>query len=194
MTQRTGHYLTGAALSSLAFLMMSLPASATTFSYVLGPLETSTPSSLATVTLTLGPLESGSFYNIGNSVGADIGTFGAAKKPIYLLGIGYGGPSVNGADAATDNLFNPHANPLSATFDDNGFAFAVGSPNATDIYQIFTNASGIQGCWNTGDCVAIKISGTPLPSTWLMLLGGLFGFAFLTYRGSKGFSVTFAPA
>jgi hypothetical protein len=35
------------------------------------------------------------------------------------------------------------------------------------------------------DVVQTGISATPLPTTWLMMLGGLLGFGFFAYRGSN---------
>jgi len=37
-------------------------------------------------------------------------------------------------------------------------------------------------------------SATPLPSTWLMLLGGLVGLGFIAHCGSKNGSTAFATA
>lgn len=49
-----------------------------------------------------------------------------------------------------------------------------------------------QGCVTPGP--ACGLASTPLPSTWLLLLGGLVGLGFFAYRGAKTGSGTFAAA
>jgi hypothetical protein len=52
-----------------------------------------------------------------------------------------------------------------------------------------TNVDACCGVVGTFDVVA-----TPLPSTWLVLLSGLFGLGFVTYRGTKKEPAAFAAA
>ncbi len=40
----------------------------------------------------------------------------------------------------------------------------------------------------------VSVSATPLPSTWMMLIGGVVGFGFLAYRGKKKGSAALATA
>jgi hypothetical protein len=55
----------------------------------------------------------------------------------------------------------------------------IGSPYNVDVGNILDN---------------VQVSNNPLPSTWLMLLGGLAGLGFFAYRGTKKNSAALAAA
>jgi len=54
----------------------------------------------------------------------------------------------------------------------------------------YTGSYGIEA----DPLATITISATPLPSTWLMLVGGFIGLGFFAHRGTKNRSATIAAA
>ena len=122
-------------------------------------------------------------------------------NPVALLGVG--AADFNGT--ANDNLFNPDAS--SNYYSGGGLGYAE-TPSG-EPYQLFfsTADNQLEGCWKERPCKPFVILSfrssrdplpplppIPLPSTWLMLLGGLLAFGLVSYRGSRramaGFSAT----
>ena len=122
-------------------------------------------------------------------------------NPVLLQGVGTAG--FNGT--ANDNLFNPDAS--SNYYSGGGLGYA--ETPSSEPYQLFfsTADNQLEGCWKELPCkpfviLQFQTSRTPLPplgpiplpSTWLMLLGGLLAFGVVSYRGSSRAMAGFSGA
>ncbi len=90
---------------------------------------------------------------------------------------------------SNDNLLYYPGTPY--FYDAFGFA-GVGSGTTFDV------SCTSDGCVSTTATavspITLTVSPTPLPSTWLMLLGGFVGLGFFAYRGMKNNSAALAAA
>jgi hypothetical protein len=124
-------------------------------------------------------------------------------NPLLLVAAGSAGFNGN----PNDNLFNPDSS--SNYFSGGGLGY-IEDISGGEAYQLFfsTADNRLEGCWNRSPCTPFVIlqfqssstplpplpplGPTPLPASWLMLLGGLAVFGFVAYRGSNKFGVAFA--
>ena len=122
--------------------------------------------------------------------GSELGNYAGNNyigTPIILGGNGPDGPKTtdislgNWSTSLTLDPAGPLA-PYSYTFNTSGGQLAFAMVPAGSAY-----------IGNVLDNVTLNTSATPLPSTWLMLLGGLAGLGFIAYRGTKK-TATFSAA
>jgi hypothetical protein len=85
-----------------------------------------------------------------------------------------------------NNVFYPSGSPY---LDYYGVLFTTGGSvtNYLNLYTIglsyYLSVDNPQALWDPGDpAVTTAVTPTPLPSTWVMLLGALVGLAFFAYR------------
>ena len=101
------------------------------------------------------------------------------------------------ADANLTDLDNPHLNSVTLTnyiapgTSSSDFSFFPTSV-ASNFGMLLVNGSSGLGQVNDGS--TSPGSATPLPSTWLMLLGGFVGLGFFAYRATKKSSAALATA
>jgi len=81
-------------------------------------------------------------------------------------------------------------NPLDGVSADGIFGLDYFTYNYPPAPAPFIADGYIQGCVTPGP--ACGLAATPLPSTWLMLLGGLVGLGFFAFRGTKKNSTALA--
>jgi hypothetical protein len=101
----------------------------------------------------------------------------------------YGGDTVvpvdsNGLIFAISNNPVRGQDALFAAWDNGGgtFAFLI-SGTLTNVFSVWVEETVGSGGYSIAS--SERIGGTPLPSTWTMLIAGFVGLGFLAYRGTK---------
>jgi hypothetical protein len=193
-----------AGLIVLAMGWTMTPASATTWYQSFYVHDATTGANEAVnLTLDLGStLETGA----GGFQGYLVNTLSGTQDGNAVALVGVGSADFNTIN--NDNLFNP--DPSSNYFSGGGLGYIETA--SSEAYQLFfsTADNQLEGCWDQLPCepfIIIQFQSsssplpplpplgpTPLPSTWLMLLGGLLVFGFVAYRGSNKIGAAFAAA
>ncbi|MGO8973322.1 MAG: hypothetical protein ACLQNV_07315 [Steroidobacteraceae bacterium] len=153
------------------------------------------------VTLTIGSEVSdsyavGSCYDFsfmvpaGDTVALDF-AFGAAAGDVFNVNVQYGPSAPNG--------YNETASYTPGTSDSWGANF--NTPGPWDVYVTLTTGAadpygGVEITTNLDLSLPIptRLTATPLPSTWTMLIAGFVGLGFFAYRGTKKVSAGLATA
>jgi hypothetical protein len=158
----------GGSFGSGADAMSFTPTAAADVSQIDLPLNTFIGNS-AGVTISL-------WTNVGGDLGAQLGSWSATLPDSGLLTIS----GISGVHLDALASYYLAASESGSAIDD----WNWNSVGATGPYinAGTSNASGTLGAF---DVLAADVSTTPLPSTWLMLLGGFVGLGFFAYRGTK---------
>jgi hypothetical protein len=190
--------------------MKSLRASAMVLGGLLSLAMTIAPANADTFDFTLsgGDLPftgSGTITATNNGNGSETVTAinGTLDGSITITGVLSLSPAVNiSGGGNVDNLIFPDNTAAKGTVNEGGLAFTLSDGQTLDVFftsgelaeQSVTITTGTKTDLEFGDGGTFALTQTPLPSTWVMMIAGLFGLGFLAMRSTTKQSTGFAAA